>query len=94
MQMAIAVVFTPVSMTTAQYDEIITRLEQAGAGTPAGRLYHISSGSADQVQVMDVWESSEAFEQFGQTLMPILQQLGVDPGQPAISPVHSIIKGE
>jgi hypothetical protein len=93
MQMAIAVVFTPVSMTTAQYDEIITRLEQAGAGTPAGRLYHVSSGSADQVQVMDVWESSEAFEQFGQTLMPILQQLGIDPGQPAISPVHSIIKG-
>jgi hypothetical protein len=92
--MAIAVVFTPVSMTTAQYDEIITRLEQAGASTLAGRLYHVSYGSGDQVQVMDIWESGEAFEQFGQTLMPILQQLGIDPGQPAISPVHSIIKGE
>jgi hypothetical protein len=91
--MAIAVLFTPVSMTTAQYDEIITRLEQAGAGTPAGRLYHVCSGNADQVQVMDVWESGEAFEQFGQTLMPLLQELGIDPGQPAMRPVHSIIKG-
>lgn len=91
--MAITVVFTPVSMTTAQYDQIISRLEQAGAGTPAERLYHVCFGSGNQVQVLDVWESAEAFEQFGQTLMPILQELRIDPGQPAISPVHSIIKG-
>jgi hypothetical protein len=42
---------------------------------------------------MDVWESGEAFEQFGQTLMPLLQELGIDPGQPAISSVHNVIKG-
>jgi hypothetical protein len=91
--MAITVVFTPVSMTTAQYDEVIERLEQAGAGTPAGRLYHVCSHSGDQLRITDVWESGETFEQFGQTLMPLLQQLGVDPGQPAISPVHNIVKG-
>jgi hypothetical protein len=91
--MAITAVFTPASMTTAQYDEVIKRLEQAGAGTPAGRLYHVCNRSGDQLQVIDVWESGETFEQFGQTLMPILQQLGVDPGQPAISPVHNIVKG-
>jgi hypothetical protein len=91
--MAITVVFTPASMTTTQYDEIIKRLEQAGAGTPAGRLYHVCYGSGEQLRVTDVWESGETFEQFGQTLMPILQQLGVDPGQPMISPAHNIIKG-
>lgn len=91
--MAITVVFTPASMTTAQYDEIIKRLEQAGAGTPAGRLYHVCYGSGDQLRVTDVWESVETFEQFGQTLMPILQQLRVDPGQPMIAPAHNIIKG-
>jgi hypothetical protein len=91
--MAITVVVTPASMTTAQYDEIIKRLEQAGAGTPAGRLYHVCFGSGDQLRVTDVWESGEAFEQFGQTLMPILQQVGVEMGQPMISPTHSIIQG-
>ena len=30
--------------------------------------------------VFDVWTSQEAFDRFAKTLMPILQQLGVDPG--------------
>lgn len=89
--MAIAVVFTPQSMTVAQYDEIIKRLEEAGAGAPKGRLYHVCYGSSEQLQVTDVWESVETFERFGQTLMPILQQMGLDPGQPNVNPIHNII---
>jgi hypothetical protein len=89
--MAIAVVFTPQSMTVAQYHEIIKRLEEAGAGAPKGRLYHVCYGSSEQLQVTDVWESVETFERFGQTLMPILQQMGLDPGQPNINPIHNII---
>jgi hypothetical protein len=81
-------------MTAQQYDQIIERLTAAGAGAPEGRRYHVCFGSGDRLQVLDVWESPESFEQFGQTLMPILQQLGVDPGQPAIQPVHSTIIGE
>jgi hypothetical protein len=91
--MAITVTFTPPSMTTAQYDEIIRRLEQAGAGAPQGRLYHVCYGSGDQLRVTDVWASSETFERFGQVLMPILQELGVDPGQPTIRPAHNIVAG-
>ena len=30
---------------------------------------------------------------FGPMLMPILGGLGVDPGQPMVQPVHSIIEG-
>ena len=89
--MAIAVVFTPQSMTVAQYDEIIKRLEEAGSGAPKGRLYHVCYGSSEQLQVTDVWESVETFERFGQTLMPILQQMGLDPGQPNVNPIHNII---
>ena len=91
--MAITVTFTPLSMNSAQYDEIIRQLEQAGVGTVKDRLYHVCYGSGDHLQVTDVWESIEAFERFGATLMPILQRLGVDPGQPAITPVHNIIPG-
>jgi hypothetical protein len=80
-------------MTSAQYDEIIKRLEKAGAGAPKGRLYHVCYGSGDQLCVTDVWESEETFEQFGKTLMPILQEVGVDVGQPVISPVHNMIVG-
>ena len=91
--MAIAVKFTPKSMTSTQYDECIKRLEQAGAGAPKGRLYHACYGTGDKRQVFDVWESSESFDTFGQTLMPILQALNVDPGQPEMNEVHNIIQG-
>jgi hypothetical protein len=91
--MAVAVMFTPSSMNASQYDQIIRQLEQAGASSQKDRLYHVCFGSGNHMQVMDIWTSAEAFEQFGATLMPILQRLGIDPGQPAVSSVHNIIAG-
>lgn len=91
--MTIGIYFRPASMSADQYDDIIKRLETAGSGTPAGRLYHVCFGAADSLQVFDVWESQQAFDDFGATLMPILQEVGVDPGQPMIEPVHSVIPG-
>jgi hypothetical protein len=89
--MAFAFSFKPAAMDSAQYDECIRQLEAAGAGAPAGRLYHACHGSGDQLRVFDVWESMEAFEQFGPTLGPILQALGVDPGTPEVTPIHNIL---
>lgn len=80
-------------MTAAQYDEVIRKLEAAGAGSPRGRLYHVCYGDAGNLKVVDIWDSMESFQAFGQTLMPILQKEGVDPGQPQVSTVHKIIKG-
>jgi hypothetical protein len=91
--MALGIYFSPASMSAAQYDDVIKRLDAAGAGKPAGRLYHACFGSGDKLQVFDVWESQQAFDKFGETLMPILQQVGLDPGQPMIEQVHNLIPG-
>jgi hypothetical protein len=91
--MAIAIYFNPASMDAQRYDETIRRLEQAGAGAPRGRTYHACFGSGDKLQVFDVWESQEAFDEFGKTLMPILQEVGIDPGQPYVEPIHNVIEG-
>jgi hypothetical protein len=45
------------------------------------------------VHVFDVCESQEAFEAFGQTLIPILSAAGVDPGEPQVAEIHNIIVG-
>jgi hypothetical protein len=90
--MAIAVLFTPTVMNTEQYDECMKRLNEAGADAPSGRLYHACYFNGEQLRVFDVWDSAESFEQFGQTLMPILQQLGINPGQPAIGEIHNIVE--
>jgi hypothetical protein len=91
--MAIGVYINPVSATAAQYDEIIRRLDAAGAGQPAGRLYHACFGSGDKLQVFDIWESQQAFDKFGETMVPIVQEVGVDLGQPMVEPVHNLIQG-
>jgi hypothetical protein len=91
--MALGFYFSPSTMTAQHYDVIIRKLEAAGAGKPAGRLYHACLGSADKLAVFDVWDSQASFDRFGQTLMPILAEVGVDPGQPQIMPIHNIIEG-
>jgi hypothetical protein len=85
--------FTPGSFSTATYDEALAKLEAAGAGAPAGRLYHVALETDGQIQVFDIWESKESFDAFGETLMPIMTGLGAEPGQPMVSKVHNIIKG-
>jgi len=93
-KMALAFYFSPSSFTPAVYDETIKKLEAAGAGAQAGRLYHFALEAEDgKIQVFDVWESQESFEAFGATLLPIMGELGADPGQPMVSLVHNIIKG-
>ena len=78
-------------MSAAKYDECIKLLKKAGAGNPAGRSYHAAFGPKDKLMVFDVWTSQAAFDKFGKTLMPILQQLGIDSGQPNVMPIHKVI---
>src|SRR6476659_7249544 len=89
--MAIGIYFSPAAMSAEKYDECIKLLKKAGAGNPAGRSYHAAFGPKDKLMVFDVWTSQAAFDKFGKTLMPILQQLGIDSGQPSVMPVHKVI---
>jgi len=89
--MAIAMYFNPRSFNAAQYAEVDAALEEAGARTPAARTVHVCFGDRDNLQVFDVWESQEDFDKFGETLMPILAEKGIDPGEPMVAPVQSVI---
>ena len=92
--MPVAVTFKPPSLNAARYDELVRRLEEAGAASPPGRHLHVCYGGGDQLRTYDVWESAEAFEAFGQTLIPILLDMGVRPGQHEVFEVHNVIGGE
>lgn len=89
--MAIGIYFAPGAMSAEKYNECIRLLKKAGAGHPSGRSYHASFGPKDKLMVFDVWSSQASFDKFGKTLTPILQQLGIDPGQPSIMPMHKVI---
>ena len=91
--MALSFYFNPASMNSTQYNEVIRRLEAAGAGEPPGRLYHACFGPDDKLQVFDIWESQEEFDAFGATLVPILGEFDIELNEPMVAPVHNIIEG-
>jgi hypothetical protein len=85
--------FTHIGMTAEKYDAIIDRLKQAGAGSPKGRLYHVCFGDKSNLNVSDIWDSMDNFQAFGETLLPILAEFGVDPGVPDVIDVYNVIQG-
>ena len=91
--MAFVFRFTPQGFTADKYDEVIKRLEEAGEGAPEGRLYHVCFGDKQNLNVSDIWDSMENFEKFGQTMIPIMQGVGVDPGKPEIVEVYNTVAG-
>lgn len=90
--MAIVVQFELSGASSDKYEEVHRRLDAAGSGKPAGRLYHVSFGAADNLQVIDVWESPQALEAFGRILEPLLRELGIA-AVPRVQPAYRIIAG-
>jgi len=88
--MALAIYFHPKGMTLSQFNEIHRRLAEAGASEQGGRLHHSCFGEDGALMVYDIWESQEAFQAFGATLMPIIAEVGVDIGEPTIMELHRL----
>jgi hypothetical protein len=85
--------FTPASnVTTEQYDETIRRLEKSGDWLPEGLEYHVAFQSNGKVRVSEIWDSREQFDAFGERLMPVLKEVGIEPGAPEMLEIHNIIK--
>ena len=92
--MAILVSFTIPTMNVENYTTGVNALEAAGLGSPDGRLSHVAALREDgSFFINDVWESHETFDAFGQKLVPILIESGVEPVEPKIFPVHNSITG-
>ena len=85
--------FSPKGMNDTKYDEVLRRLEKAGAGAPPGRLHHACYGPKEALQVVDVFDTPAHFEAFGKTLVPILSSLGIDVGKPVVTELYNMIRG-
>jgi hypothetical protein len=91
--MALGFYITAKGFTQERYDTTLVQLEQAGVGAPDGRISHVALETDGEIQVFDIWESQEAFDAFGATLLPILAAAGVEMNPPMVARVHNQIKG-
>jgi hypothetical protein len=90
--MSILVRFSPASLTREQYDESVRRLQQAGDFPPEGMDYHVCFGSDGNLRVSEIWDSRERWEGFGERLMPVLADVGIEPGEPEVLEVQNIVR--
>jgi heme-degrading monooxygenase HmoA len=95
----VAVVAVFEGVTQEQYEETVrritggkSRMESPGDWPVEGLLAHITGQGPNGFRVVDVWESEEAFRRFGETLVPILQEMGVEE-QPEVYPAHTFVSG-
>ena len=91
--MSVLIRFSPPALTAEQYDTVVARLNEEGVFPAEGLDYEVCFGSQGNLKVSQVWDTKEHMEAFGQRLMPILQEVGIDPGQPEVVEVHNTIKG-
>ena len=90
--MSIVVRFSPINLTTEKYEESVRRLEEAGVWPPDGLDYHVFFGLEGNLRVSEIWDSQEQLDSFGEQLMPILADIGIEPGAPEILEAHNIVR--
>jgi hypothetical protein len=88
--MAIAVKFEAEPTTRDKYDGVRKRLEEAGDWPPPSLVFHAAYGESNVEGVFEVWESREAFEEFGSKLMPLLDEFGINAGEPQVRDVYKM----
>lgn len=95
--MPIIAVFQSPSLTRETYEESVRRLtggkrrvESPSDWPVKGLLSHAAGQGPNGFRVVDVWESEEAFRQFGEKLGPIMKALGID-GQPEVYPALAFV---
>ncbi len=89
----VMVQFNAPGMTEKQYDQVWQDLRAAGHANPKGLIHHAGAQSDKGWMVMDIWESADHFNEFGKTLMPILDKNGVPPAEPVVLPLHYLYSG-
>ena len=83
--------------TREQYEQVVARLtdgrgfESLDDWPVTGILSHVAGPTDNGWRVVDIWESEEAFQRFGEVIGPVLEEVGL-PGEPRLSPVHHMVR--
>lgn len=91
--MSILVRFHPKNLTADQYDQVVRQEEGTDTFPPDGREYHVCFGTDGDLRVSEIWDSAEQLQAYGEILMPMLADAGVElSAEPEILEVHNIIR--
>ena len=91
------VLVSPPGFTREQYEESVRKLtggkDRVSSPTDwpvEGLIAHIAGEGPSGFRVVDVWESREALDRFGERLGLIFSEIGVE-GEPEIYDTHTFV---
>jgi hypothetical protein len=83
--LAVAVHIRANQMSKDDYERVIAELE---GSEPDGRRFHAAYGD-DELQIFEVWDSPEQFNDHNEKLFAHLQSVGLGGGVVEMHPLHS-----
>jgi hypothetical protein len=93
----VAVVLVHQGITQEQYDEVVRKLtggkdrvESPSDWPVEGLLVHAAGQGPNGFRVVDVWESEESCNRFGEVLGPLLQEAGIA-AEPELYPALAFV---
>ena len=69
------------------------RVESPSDWPVEGLLSHAAGQGPNGFRVVDVWESEDAARQFGEKLVPIMQELNIS-AEPEVYPAHTFVAAQ
>jgi hypothetical protein len=91
--MSVVIRFSPANLTAEKYDQAVKRLEGDGLWPADGCDYHVCFGTDGDLKVSEIWDSQEQAYAFGEKMMPVLTDVGIEfSADPEIFEVHAIYK--
>ena len=94
--MAVVLVHQGPDLTQASYEQVVRsmigkdRPESTSDWPEEGLLAHAAGEGPSGFRVIDVWESEEAAQRFGEKLGPHLQEAGITT-PPELYPAHTFV---
>lgn len=98
--MAVILVHQGPGLTQETYEAAVRRVtggkdrvESPSDWPVEGLLVHAAGQGPNGFRVVDVWESEEAARQFGEMLVPIMEELNI-PVEPELYPAHTLVTAQ
>jgi len=94
--MPVVLVHQGPTLTQERYEDVVrrfsgkARMEKPADWPVEGLLVHVAGQGPTGFRVVDVWESEDAAQRFGDVLGPVLQDVGITE-EPEVYPPHTFV---
>jgi hypothetical protein len=94
--MAVVLVHQGAGLTQESYEQVVQRVTgKTRPNSPSdwpveGLLIHAAGEGENGFRVVDVWDSEENAQRFGETLAPIVKEFGIEV-KPEVYPAHTFV---